>query len=489
MIRENQLFVSNLKEKKMVKKEKKVKIFVLFMIFSLVFAGTVFSAESDLKMTDEKKEKTIGEIQLEFIQGVADFTNVGELEKAIALFDSVPEELKNDNELFLIKASLLISAGKYTEAQTLLNSLESKNPQNIDVLEMKIILAKAIGSSQKINQEKARAISKVLALDPNNPVANIELGQQNVLQKKYKLAKGYFQKALIKAPTDLSAIFGIGQTSYYLGDLDDSKLAFKKMLVINPNEAIAYQYLGKLEAEDENYKKATEFIEKAILLDSSNFDFYMDLGTYKRFLGKFDEAEKAWTKAISLNPSYFLAYAYRAGLYDELGKFDLALNDYRKVIETNPKYYFAYEALGILAWHAGNWEEARVAFEKAYSYNKENISYPLMISACYIKMKKLPQAKMFLAPVMKTKTDRNSLDYMMLRLFHDQGPGNAESAIALKIQKEEKATQKGKMLYYFGLYYSMKGNTNLAAKYFAEVTNMQSPLFFEYRLAEWGLQK
>ena len=55
MIRENQLFVSNLKEKKMVKKEKKVKIFVLFMIFSLIFAGTVFSAESYLKMTDEKK--------------------------------------------------------------------------------------------------------------------------------------------------------------------------------------------------------------------------------------------------------------------------------------------------------------------------------------------------------------------------------------------------------------------------------------------------
>ena len=58
-----------------------------------------------------------------------------------------------------------------------------------------------------------------------------------------------------------------------------------------------------------------------------------------------------------------------------------------------------------------------------------------------------------------------------------------------KTKDEEKATQKGKMLYYFGLYYSMKGNTNLAAKYFAEVTNMQSPLFFEYRLAEWGLQK
>lgn len=473
----------------MVKSEKKIKLFGLFIVLSLFFSGIAFSAEVNSENTSKSEgKKTLEQIQYEFIQSVANYANSGDLENAIKAFDSMPEEVKEDSELLLIKVSLLISAQKYKDAKMLLDQMELKNPKNIDILEMKIIVAKGMGKSPENVKNKKAAISKVIALDPNNTIANVELGQENVLQKKYKFARNYFKKALIQTPTDLSAIFGVGQTSYYLGDLDDAKLSFKKMLAINPNESIAYQYLGKLEAESENYKSAIEYLEKAISINPNNYDYYMDLGNYKRYIGKYAEAEKAWTKAIELNPGYFLAYAYRAGLYDEQNKFDLALKDYRKVIETNPDYYFAYEALGILAWYAKSWEEARLAFEKAYSYNKENVSYPLMIASCYLKQKKTYQAKQVLAAAMKTETDRNSLDYLMLRLYHDQGPGNAENSIALKIQREEKANQRGKMLFYFGLYYQMKGIPNLASKYFAEVTNMECPMFFEYRLAEWGLK-
>ena len=45
------------------------------------------------------------------------------------------------------------------------------------------------------------------------------------------------------------------------------------------------------------------------------------------------------------------------------------------------------------------------------------------------------------------------------------------------------------MLYYFALYYELKNKEQLALKYYGEVKNMQSPMFFEYRLAEWSLEK
>ena len=77
----------------------------------------------------------------------------------------------------------------------------------------------------------------------------------------------------------------------------------------------------------------------------------------------------------------------------------------------------------------------------------------------------------------------------MIRMYHDMGPGNAETDIALKIQKEDKTNVRGKMLYYFALYYELKNKEQLALKYYGEVKNMQSPMFFEYRLAEWSLEK
>lgn len=447
-------------------------------------------ADSSKTSAKENSAKIDNSLQMNFIenlQSILEKTN-GDLNAAIAAFDSIPEEIKNDKDLLLIKSSFLISASRVDEALKLILQLESENPNNIEILELKIIAYKARGSSAKNLQEKKSVITKVLELDPNNAVANVALGQENVLQKKYKNARVYFKKALVSSPRDFDAIFGVGQTSYYLRDFDDARLSFKKLLAINPQEAIAYQYLGKLEAEDENYKKAYEYILKAISFDSNISDFYMDLGTYARFLGKFGEAEKAWTKAIELNPNYFLAYAYRAGLYDEQNQFVKALEDYRKVVETNPSYYYAYESIGILAWGQKHYDEARAAFEKAFSYNKTNYSYPLMMGACLLKMNKSVEAKNVLQNAMKSKTDKKDLDFSMLRLFHDLGPSNAENDIALRIQREDNSTTRGKMLYYFGLFYEIKNNINLSKKYYGEVKNMQSPLFFEYRLAEWGLE-
>lgn len=463
---------------------KKLNIFAFALMISMtagLFAAEVKSQKEPAKPQAPSNPKVV------FVQNLQNFLDSGDLDKAIASFDSLAGKDAEDSGLMLIKASLLISASRTAEASALLDVLENKDPSNIEVLEMKIMVAKA-GGDKYVSAKKA-AINKVLALDPNNATANIELAQEQVLNHKYKFARNYYKKALISAPTDPNALFGMGQTSYYLNDIEEARIAFKKMLFLNPNEAIAYQYLGKLEAEDENYKKALDYINKAIEIENDNYEFYMDLGNYSRYTGKFADAEKAWSKAISINPDYFLAYTYRAGLYDEQNKFELALKDYRKVVETNPKYYFAYEAQGILAWHEKNYDEARAAFETAYSYNKENISYPLIIAACYIKTGKLQQAKLFLEKVMKGMADKQTVEFAMVRLYHDQGPGNAENDLAIKIPKIDKTNPRGKMLYYFALYYELKGVNTLAAKYYTEVKNMQSPMFFEYRLAEWSLEK
>lgn len=459
---------------------------IIALILSSAMAMNAYCAEMSSKDAPKEKAKPVN-AKVEFVQKLQNLLNSGDLDAAIASFDSLSDENTKDSDLMLIKASLLISSGKTSDALKVLDALEENDPSNIEVLEMKIVAAKAQGS--KGTSAKKAAISKVIALDPNNATANIELAQEQVINHKYKFARNYYKKALNSSPKDLGALFGYGQTSYYLNDIDEARIAFKKMLALNPNAAIAYQYLGKLEAEDENYKAALEYINKAIEIEDDNYDFYMDLGTYSRYRGKFADAEKAWTKAISINPDYFLAYTYRAGLYDEQNKLDLALNDYRKVVETNPKYYFAYEALGILAWHAESYDEARKAFETAYSYNKENVSYPLMIAACYIKAGQLQKAKLFLQQVMKGMADKQTVEFSMVRLYHDQGPGNAENDLAIKIPKIDKTTPKGKMLFYFALYYDLKGVNTLAAKYYAEVKNMNSPMFFEYRLAEWSLEK
>lgn len=454
-------------------------------------AGHIFAA--DLSITEDEKQnakasseqnKAAPSDEAGFALQLQAALQTGSLENAIALFDSMPSSLASNADLQKLRASLLISAGKTAEAQKVILDLEQKNSSDIEIKEMKMLLAKA----SKNSAAKSAAIKEILALDPTNPSANVELGGERVLKKKYKEARGYYMTALKGDENNQDALFGYGQTSYYMNKIEDAKKAFDKILRIDPNSAIAYAYKGKLYAEDENYKLAEESVVKAIELDPTSYDFYMDWGTYSRMRGKFKQAEEAWTRATKINPDYFLAYAYRAGLYDEQNMYAKALDDYRMVIKTNPKYYFAYEALGILAWHEGNFAEARASFEKAFSYYPQNISYPLIIAACMYKDKRAFEVKPFLQKVMKNYGDHESLEYLMLRLYHDLGPSNAENLITQKIIKEDNSTKKGKMSFYMALYDEIKGREELAKKMYNEVAALQSPMFFEFRLAEWKVR-
>ena len=157
---------------------------------------------------------------------------------------------------------------------------------------------------------------------------------------------------------------------------------------------------------------------------------------------------------------------------------------YRKVIELNPKYYFAYESLGMFAWHQGQFAEARKGFEKAFSANPKNVSYPLMIAATYLKENKQKEAKDFLSKTLRNR-EPSTVEYAMLRLYFDR---LNDRQVVQKVMNTNDRNLRGKMMYYLGLFYEINGNDVLSEKYYTDVLSLNSPMFFEFRLAEWAVQ-
>ncbi|MBP5792145.1 MAG: hypothetical protein J6W46_00675, partial [Spirochaetaceae bacterium] len=149
------------------------------------------------------------------------------------------------------------------------------------------------------------------------------------------------------------------------------------------------------------------------------------------------------------------------------------------------QYQYAYESIGILSWLSGKWADCREAMQKAYAVNTENISYQLMISACYQKEGDKLKNKEFLTKMMKN-LDRQSAEYAILRLYYD---GLGEADVLRKIRKVESVNLKGKLLYYMGVFYELNGSPETAKTLYFEIQNMNSPMFFEYRLAKWALEK
>lgn len=417
--------------------------------------------------------------EIQFVEKLSGVLENGTLSEGIALFDSIPESLENDTSLMCLKASLLLSAGETESAKKIADGLLQKNPSDLEVLEISMMIAKSSGDKAA----KSKLIKQILAVDPKNPEANIELADEQVLRKNWRNARDYYNRALAGDRTNTEALFGYGKMCYYIEKDDEAKKAFNRLLALDPENPQANAYLAKYAAEATDYREALSRISRSIAADSENPDYYFDKGTYLRYLGDYKGAEESWKKAVALEPDYFLGYAYLAGLYDEMDKLDLALEYYRKVVEKNPKYYYTYESLGMLAWHEGNWEEAQNAFEQALANNPDSISYKLMICACLYKQNKIQQMRTFTEGLMKKLPDRQGLEYKLVRMYHDRG-GDAD--VAVNIQKETNRTKRGRYLFYLALYYELTNKPSLAFKYYDEVTAMQSPMFFEYRLAQWA---
>jgi len=483
---------------------KKSHILFCMIGFALLFTGCVSTTveqettdnnpvknieeSEDKKVIEEFEEKEPESVIPEepenvvFAKKLKELLEQGRIKEAIELFDLYPELVESDIDLKMVKASLCYSDGIYTVAIEICNEVLAVQENHRDALELISLCNHAMGDKTAYKE----SAEKILQVDPYNATVNIQKAEDYAINKKYKLARDSYKQALKGNPQNTEALFGYAQMSYYLDDNKTASTTFQKILDIDPKNPAALAYMGKLAAENENYLRASKLVKEAIGEDPNNYDYWMDYGSYLRYQGKFAEAEDAWKKAASLDPSYFLAYAYLAGNYDERNMYQEALENYRMVIETNPKYYFAYEETAILEYHLGNYENAIRYFNKAYEYS-DSWAYKLMAFACYKKMEdKTSKARDLLVPLLKTM-DKNSTEYSLVRFFYDSYTKNAESQLVGKITKEDNSTKRGKMLFYMGLYYELNGATSLAAEYYAKVTSMQAPMFFEYRIAEWGL--
>lgn len=417
-----------------------------------------------------------------FVRSLKEQLSNGNINEAIASFEDMPDALREDVDLQILHASLLLSSGRNKEAGALGDKLMASNGSNTDVLELQATIAAASGDTQK----RDALLTKILKADPLNVSANVQKGAIEAARHKYRPAYNYYKKALQGDSTNTDALFGCGQMAYYNGSLGESEKCFKTILQMDASNDSALAYMGKLAAEGENYLTAAKYAEKAIAINPDDYSHQVDYGRYLRSLGRYDDATAAWTRAIKLKPDYFLAYTYRASLQQERKMYKGALQDYYDVVRTNPKYYFAFEEIGMLEWQAGRMEECRKGFLKALEASKDNWAYELMIAATYIKQKDIEGMKKYLTPCMKNM-DRSSEEYLMLRMYYDQGTVNAEMQLKNKIAKVEKATKRGKLLYYMGLYYDMRGNTDIGNDFYAQVIAMQAPMFFEYQMAEWGM--
>jgi TolB-like protein len=243
-----------------------------------------------------------------------------------------------------------------------------------------------------IDAESQRALRE----RPSNPeVISLTMRGSALLNRQAsrestERARELFEAALRLNPEHLPALNGLAQTmlvqwqsTWYPRSSDEHmeelERVMKKALAVKPDDAIAVYHRGYvLKRLHKDLPQALAAFERAIALDPNLAVAHNYVGQIKVFLGRAEEAAKHTLKAIQLSPrdpQLALWYYQMALTYIHQQRYDEAVEWGRRSVEVNPNLRFPYRILAAALGLSGQIDEAKlVAAELLRRYPRETIS-------------------------------------------------------------------------------------------------------------------
>jgi tetratricopeptide (TPR) repeat protein len=162
----------------------------------------------------------------------------------------------------------------------------------------------------------------------------------------------------------------------HLGELDR---VVNKALTVKPDDALATYFRGYvLKRLRKDLNQALAAFERAIAIDPNLAVAHNYVGQLKVFLGRANEAAEHTLKAIQLSPrdpQLTLWYYQLAHTYIHQQRYDEAVEWGRRSVETNPALRYPYRVLAAALALSGRIDEAKsVAAEMLRRYPKETVS-------------------------------------------------------------------------------------------------------------------
>lgn len=144
---------------------------------------------------------------------------------------------------------------------------------------------------------------------------------------------------------------------------------FDKAIAIKPLFSRSYFNRGVCKMKLEQYKAAIEDFDISIKNFPKNDQAYFNRGLAKYNSGDYEGTMKDYNITLKLNPRNANAYNNRGWLFFLQEKYDSASNDFNKAISLNPSFDMAYNNRGWLKFNQNDYKSALADFDKALQIN------------------------------------------------------------------------------------------------------------------------
>ena len=414
-------------------------------------------------------------------QAISLYLSLGDPEAAIAAYEQARLERPDEPQTRVLLSGLLLAAGQFDVAESLLDAVLEVDPDNADALFNRALLAGYGGDAER----QSELLRRVIENQPGNAQAYAALGESYLQQGQVSQARNAFQEGLNHDPDNFVALVGLGNALLRQREHEQAEEVLTRAVEIDPEYSFAWSERSRARARQHNLFAAEQDISTAIELQPNFSWHYVDRARVRAERRDFDGAIADYTRAIELDPGVFLNYANRGRLLATVGDFDAAYQDYRTAVEMRPDYHAAFAPLGMLTFMREEWERSAGYFRRAWQHEESHYNYPLLAALALRNNADEAGARNYLNSIVN-RLPRDTLYYDMARFYITP---NVDSRLLRQIEQEDNRLIKAQMYFLMGGHYELRDQQRLARTVYLQVEDLKLPQLIESQLATWALDQ
>jgi tetratricopeptide (TPR) repeat protein len=248
-------------------------------------------------------------------------------------------------------------------------------------------------------EESVALFERLVAAYPDDPFANINLGNSLSSLKRLERALDCYARAIRHKPDFAEAYFSRGNALRDLGRLDEALASFDNALRLRPdyaeagnNRGIVLHDRGRFEAALASYdhvlsmrpeyaeayynrgialrelgraEQSLDSFQQALAIDPAHAAAAVNRGAVLHDLGRYVDALAGFEHALSITPDHAEAHAGRALALNALRRFDAALESCERALSIKPDFAEAYNHRGVTFYDTACFDDALDSFERA----------------------------------------------------------------------------------------------------------------------------
>jgi len=246
-------------------------------------------------------------------------------------------------------------------------------------------------------------------------------------------------------------------------DYEKAAGAYEQLTTIDPQNALAFAGLGRIQSrmrknyeDTSNLGKAAQNLETALRLDPTLLASYQDLGNCYEGLREWVKAGDAFEKFLASNPANPVqAYKMLGNVRREAGQFEAAAAAFAEVVKINPDDAYQNYQLAQMLEKAKKYEEAEAAYIKTGEVSEEPGKYFPNIVAMYDAAQMTDKA-IATCKKMIELAPNNEQSHYNLGMEYQKIQKNAEAIEAFKKAVEIKPTFDYAWFQIGSCYYALK---------------------------------